>query len=166
METTQSIATPLLHNCSFPQLKFQVNFVSLGTNAFLLSTQSCPSHCQGLHRQQQELVGCGWTIPKDTRCPGAAEGCRHIQGWFPAVSPCSEGCVHRSSMTGGSLASQILCIHSEIQASLLRNQLAGFTQFYNLILPAAMQVVLELSKIQFYHLFCYLPFFCLVYLPA
>lgn len=37
---------------------------------------------------------------------------------------------------------------------------------YHLILPISIQVALELSKIKFYHLFCYLPFFCLVYLPA
>lgn len=87
-----------------------------------------------------------------------------IQDWrglqvHPGLIPSSERCVHRSSSTGGALTLQILCIHWKIQVNLPWNQWTGFTQFYDLILPVAIQVVLELSKIKFYPIFCYLPFF-------
>lgn len=100
METTQSIATPLLHNSSFPQVKCQVNFVFLGTNIFVLSTAPATAKFSISDTRSWWL----WMDnPNGYRLSWGCRGTSRADSQlFPHLHS-SEACSHWSSMTGGSL---------------------------------------------------------------
>lgn len=107
-------------------------------------------------------VGLLWDHPNGHRFSWGCRGLQLLPGLIPSCFPMLTAL--RDASTGPArLEGRLHCklfafirrsrqIYSEIN---WQDSISS----YHLILPISIQVALELSKIKFYHLFCYLPFF-------